>query len=295
MQSPVCPLCKSSETDARFSERGYQVFSCRFCDLFFIHPYPSESDQFRNSVIDNSFDEIETPDSRRHYRGEINFYSRYFPIIDQDCIDARSFLDIGCGTGHLLELLCKYPNLYRTGIELNADRAAMARKVSGCEIHQIPIENFSGEKKFDVITLINVFSHIPWFDRLFHSIRSLVSENGKIIIKTGELAKGTEKRDMFDWSIPVHVHFLGLGTMDYICRTYGFTILRHDSIPIAEELFSTELWKSPGHSAARNILKQIIAHTPLALPFLKQRYNRKHGGHIFSSYIVLSPLPEKHE
>ena len=265
------------------------MFSCRVCDLFFIHPYPSENEQFRDSVIDNSFDEIETPDSRRHYRTEINFYNRYFPIIDQDCRGARSFLDIGCGTGRLLELLGKYPNLYRTGIELNADRAAMARKVSGCEIHQIPIENFSSEKKFDVITLINVFSHIPWFDRLFHSIRSLLSENGKIIIKTGELAKGTEKRDMFDWSIPVHVHFLGLGTMDYLCRSYGFAKLRHDRIPIAEELFSPETWKSPGHSAARNMLKQVIAHMPLALPFLKRRYTRKHGGCIYSSYIVLSP------
>lgn len=265
------------------------MFSCRVCDLFFIHPYPSESEQFWDSVIDNSFDEIETPDSQRHYRTEINFYRRYFPIIEQDLRYARSFLDIGCGTGRLLELLYKYPNLYRTGIELNADRAAVARKKSGCEIHQIPIENFFSEKKFDVITLINVFSHIPWFDRLFHSIRSLVSENGRIIIKTGELAKETEKRDMFDWSIPVHVHFLGLGTIDYLCRTYGFTKLRHDRIPIAEELFSTETWKSPGHSAARNVLKQIIAHTPLALPFLKWRYTRKHGGHIYSSYIVLSP------
>jgi SAM-dependent methyltransferase len=292
MQPSVCPLCKSSDSDKRFSERGYQVFSCKVCKLFYIQPYPSETEQFRNSVVDNSFQEIETPDARRHYRGEINFYKRYFPIIENDLKDAQSILDVGCGTGHLLELLGKYPNLYRTGIELNDDRAAMAKRISGCEVYQIPIENFISERKFDVITLINVFSHIPFFDRFFYSLRSLLSKNGKIIIKTGELSLETNKGDMFDWSIPVHVHFLGIGTMDYLCRRYDLRIRKHDRIPIAEELFSPETWKSPGHSFTRNIFKQVVVHTPFALPALKRFYNRKHGEHIYSSYIVLS-LPEQ--
>ena len=79
----------------------------------------------------------------------------------------------------------------------------------GCDIYQVPIEEFPRDKKFDVISMINVFSHVPYFDRLYQSIHSLLNENGKVILKTGELRSDVRKQDIFDWGIPDHVHFLG--------------------------------------------------------------------------------------
>ena len=288
-RGPLCPLCRNSETEERFSERRHRVFRCRKCGLFFIDPYPPQEAAFRESVIDNSFEGIESPDSAKHYLSEVHFYARYFPLIARECEGARSVLDIGCGTGRLLELLGRFPDLSRTGIELNAARAADAMRRTGCMIHRIPIERFTSARKFDVIAFINVLSHIPWFDPLFRSIRSLLSENGRLIMKTGELAPDVRKSDLFDWAIPVHVHFLGLETIEYICRRYGFRMVRRIRTPLAEEFFSPETWRSPGVSALRNTLKRAASRTPLLLPLLALWYKLRHGRRIYSSFIVLAP------
>jgi SAM-dependent methyltransferase len=288
-ETPPCPLCSDHESEERFKERGYRVFRCRTCGLFFINPYPSRDAAFRETVIDNSFEGIEFPDSAKLYRSEVYFYARYFPLIARECSGARSVLDIGCGTGRLLELLGGFPDLYRAGIELNAARADAAARRTGCAIHRVPIECFTDSRRFDVITFINVLSHIPWFDPLLRSIRSLLSDNGRFVVKTGELAPDVQKSDLLDWMIPVHVHFLGLETIEFICRLYGFRVVNHIRTPLAEELFSPETWRSPGASALRNALKRAAARTPLLLPLLKRWYEWRHGRRIYSSFIVLTP------
>ena len=61
------------------------------------------------------------------------------------------------------------PGHYRIGIELNPEAARFARRVSGCPIFETPFEEFRSGRKFDVITMINVFSHVPSFDAMFAS------------------------------------------------------------------------------------------------------------------------------
>ena len=94
------------------------------------------------------------------------------------------------------------PDLYRAGVELNRQRAAQARRVAHCEVFDLPIEDFPTTRRFDVITLINVFSHIPGIDRLFEKLRLLLNDNGKIILRTGEMRKDVRKSAIFDWEIP---------------------------------------------------------------------------------------------
>ena len=289
MQTPICPLCKSQDNEECFSERGFTVCACNVCELFFIDPYPASSDKVHERVLEYNYDEIEILDPERRYRAETQYYKTYFPLLDQECEGAKSILDIGCGTGYLLERLTKYPNLIREGIELNNDRAKMARRVSGCKIHKIPIEEFTSDTKYDVITMINVLSHIPSFDSLFSSIRSLLNKNGKLILKVGEMKKNVRIWDAFDWGIPDHLHFLGLNTMEFISRQYGFKINKHQRVPNSDDLFSPHTWKSPGRSTFRNIIKQIVVHTPFALPVLARCYDITHRKRIYSSFIVLSP------
>jgi SAM-dependent methyltransferase len=287
MESPVCPLCKCQDNGILFYERGYSLFVCNSCELFFIDPYPQDVDIRHDHVSEYDFAELKISNAETKYLSEVQLYKKYFSLISLECKGAKSILDIGCGTGHLLERLVVYPGLLRVGIELNRDRAQMAKKIAGCEILQVPIEKYKCSGKFDVITMINVLSHIPSHDDLFNSLKTLMPENGKLILKVSEMKKDIKKGAVFDWEIPDHLHFLGLKTINVICEKYGFEVLKHLRTPFSDELFSRERFISPGRSAVRNYLKKVLVYTPLAISLLSKSYNMMYGKDIYSSFIVL--------
>jgi SAM-dependent methyltransferase len=288
MNPATCPLCGSKDNRFCFSVTEYNLVACDGCELFFIDPYPA-TDGVHDRVETYNYDEVDLLDPEKHYRLTVEYYYKYFPIIERECQGAGSVLDVGCGTGRLLELLGQYPDLHREGIELSVERAEMAEKLTACEIHKTPIEVFESESKFDVIIMINVLSHIPNFDGLFKAIHALLSPKGKLIIKTGEMRQDVKKGDYYNWAIPDHLHFLGLRTLDFICDRYNFKSIRHDRIPIAEELFSRYRWKSAGRTPAKTFIKKSVSCIPFALPVLANIYELTHGRRIFSSFIVLTP------
>jgi 2-polyprenyl-3-methyl-5-hydroxy-6-metoxy-1,4-benzoquinol methylase len=271
-QMPQCPLCGGQKSQV--------------CELFFIHPYPGV-DEKHSHVSGYQYKEIEVLDASHSY-AEAKHGDVFLEDILRDCSEARSVLDVGCGTGYLLERLAAYSHLRRVGIELNHERAEFARKVAGCEIFEIPVESFDTHEKFDIITLINVFSHIPSLDSLLNGLRRLLNPNGKLLIRTSEMQRGVNKWAQFSWGIPDDIHFLGMGTLDYICRRYDFCINKHVMHPFSEKAFQTNRWLAKGRSPAKNLLKQIAVHTPLAMPLLRQFYKLIAGDKFYLSYIVLT-------
>ncbi|NOZ73040.1 MAG: methyltransferase domain-containing protein [Chloroflexi bacterium] len=284
----LCPLCGGRESASRFTDRGYDVRQCRSCELFFIHPYPHDVDAIHETVTDYDYEDLNVIGPERHYRASQYTYRLIYPSVREYCRGASSVLDVGCGSGYLLERLAEFPELHRVGIELNTARAVYARRVACCEIFQAPVEAFQYDRRFDVITLINVLSHISSFDELFHALRELLSENGKLIIKAGEMGLHIEKGAVFDWGVPSHMHFLGLNTMQTIADKYGFVLVEHQRTPYSQEFFSKQRWLAPGRSQLRNAVKKVIAHTPYALNTLAKRYDRRFGSQLHSSLFVLS-------
>ena len=272
--------------------------TCNVCELFFIDPYPKDIDRQHEVVQTHAYEDFELLETAKHYEYEVNFYRNYFPLIQQECVQASSILDVGCGCGHLLERLAVRPDLYRAGVELNRQRAAHARRVARCEVFDLPIEDFPATRRFDVITLINVFSHIPGIDRLFEKLRLLLNDSGKIVLRTGEVQKDVKKSAIFDWEIPDHLQFLGLNTLELLAQKHGFEIQLRRRTTLSKELFAPETWRMKGRSVVRNRIKSIVARISFALPLMEQCYNLVHRSSVFSSFIVLrvaNSLPARQE
>lgn len=286
MTYTFCPLCREIESDFLFPVRNYNLLACKKCELLFIDPYP---DDIHTNVSENSYKELKVIDVEKHYTAEVQFQKKYFTMLNQEIKDAKSVLDVGCGAGHLLERLKIYPSMMRVGIELNKQRATYARKKANCSISQIPVEDFSIDKKFDVILMINVLSHIASFDTLFEKLHDLSQRDGKILLKVGEFKENVKKTDIFDWGIPAHLHFLGLNTINYICQKYKFKILRHQRIPLSQDVFAVYRLKTQGRSKFRNLLKKALLNTPFGLQCLQRVYDKFKGERIYSSFIVLKP------
>ena len=292
INAPICPLCGSGEIEPAFTDNGCMLCVCNVCDLFFVDPYPAANHQHQE-VSSGANRHIEILDCRRRYQGERLFYNRHFGRIAEEIEGASSLLDVGCGTGNLLERLRARPRLYRAGIELNAQAARFARQTAGCPVWEAPFEQFHSDRQFDVITLINVLSHIPSFDGLFSSLRAALRPGGKVIIRTSEMSRNISRWNQLHWGIPDDLHFLGLGTLEFLCSKYGFVVARHIRTPFEHELFRRSRWEQLGRSRVRNIIKTMATRVPGALPALKALYTALLGERLFISFIVLMPVPGK--
>jgi SAM-dependent methyltransferase len=244
-------------------------------------------DEKHSHVSGYQYKELEILDATHSY-AEAKHNDVFWEDLLGDCSEARSVLDVGCGTGYLLERLAVYLHLRRVGIELNHERAEFARKVARCEIFEIPVESFDTHEKFDIITLINVFSHIPSLASLLIGLQGLLNPNGKLIIRTSEMRRGVNKWAQFSWGIPDDIHFLGMGTLDYIRDRYNFCVDKHVMLPFAQRAFQANRWRAEGRSPAMNLLKQVVVYTPLAMPILRQSYKLLAGDKLYLSYIVLT-------
>ena len=282
----LCPLCGSGDGRPLFKQGRHTLMRCGECDLSFIHPYPNVKDHHA-AVSEYDYPDLEVLPCATQYENERLFYIRYFDLIDSECRAASSILDVGCGCGHLLERLAAHGQLARAGIELNRERANFARTVAQCEIFQVPIEVLDCSRRFEVITLINVLSHIPNLGQLFEKLRGLLAERGKLILKTGEMKGDVKRSAIFDWEFPDHLHFLGWRTLEYISTRHGLQIRKHLRTSLANERFASTTWKMKGRSSIRNAIKRGVARFPFALPLLTKCHEAVHKGSVSSSFIVL--------
>ena len=285
----ACPLCGARSAEARFSERGFQLVQCRGCELFYINPYPTDAAETHETVATYDYAELEIVDPQRHYRSSQRYYERYFDWLEPELVSARRVLDVGCGTGRLLELLGARENLHREGIELNKQRAAFSRSVAACPVHEVPLEELDPETPFDVLFMMNVLSHVSQLEPFFAAIRQVMTDDGRLVMKVGEMDGRVKKSAVNDWSLPDHLHFLGLNTIDVLADRFGFRVARHQREPLSWEIFAKEAWVAPGRSRLRNVIKRTVVSVPYTLPAMRKVYDAVHGDTIFTSLVVLVP------
>lgn len=270
-----CPLCKEKNKSFVFSIDGYELRACDVCDLNFIHPY-IQKDKDRNPLsVQNQL-----VSEQKSVKGYFLYISDYFKT-------AKSYLDIGCGCGGLLKKAQEFNIPIRNGVEEDKNRATYAKIYADCEIFDKGIFGMDQIRTYDLISLVNVFSHISDLDSFFSKMVLMLNENGKIIIKTGLFKKGFRKYNLFDWQIPEHLHFIGEKTMAYIAEKYNFTCIESINIPLANELITKSYLTSPGRSKLKNVLKAILCYMPGFISMFRRLYTIYTKDKNYTSIIVL--------
>ena len=205
-----CPLCDHVNHTPRFRDGETTVVSCGRCDLLFVTPYPEASEEVYETVSEYDYEDLTILSPERHYDASRELYRDSFEKLSRHFKSATSVLDVGCGTGHLLELLGRIEGLECTGLELNRTRAEFARKVAGCKILEEPLELHAAEKKYDVILMMDLIAHVPNLHGFFQAAIERISDRGRLVLRVGEYSKHVCKSTHFDWQIPDHLQFLSL-------------------------------------------------------------------------------------
>lgn len=171
-----CPVCRHVATPAAtFPE--YQLFSCKHCGCWSSDAlYRGADISFENR---NYFDNPELDEGK---------WGALIRELTNQGLEARSVLDVGCGTGAYLAFVARErPDLHCEGIEIDPARAAQARSNNpNARIHEGDAsEVMAGVSgPFDLITLWDVFEHVPNPVQLLCELSKRLSPGGFIHIVT---------------------------------------------------------------------------------------------------------------
>jgi len=288
-----CDCCGSGKWHELFTENGIRLGQCPQCDLLSIADVPG---------LDRRMTELE----EGHYAGTrkvlgagrqleaervLEDQFRGYVELAQKFVPNGSWLDIGCGAGLLLTL-AQQAGYTGEGIELNADRRAAAAEVTGLPMHGLPVEDVHFiDNSFDVISLINVFSHLTSPAATLAELRRILKPAGVLVIATGEMTAGIQKSHMYNWNLGDHLYFLGDRTMERYGEKVGFEVAHHERSWFPDLLYSRESLKSKGRSGLRNAVKTTILKTPGAFPLFRSLMLRRDAGSAaHASVFALRPI-----
>lgn len=268
-------------------DNGHRLGRCLSCDLHYVESMPPrglrmteiEEGHFAGSqrVLGANRQQVTERVARERFRGYVDLGRRYAP--------AGRWLDIGCGAG-LLVTLARDAGYLAEGIELSADRRAVASRNTGAVIHGRPVEEVGfADGTFSVISLINVFSHLTSPLATLAELRRVLAPGGVLILATGEVAEGVKKSHVHRWNLGDHLYFLGDRTMSTYARRVGLRIVHHDRVPLASTQYTKDWFRARGRSSLRNAVKLAVANTPGAQPLLRSLLLRHQSANAVSSAV----------
>ncbi|MCE2917717.1 MAG: class I SAM-dependent methyltransferase [Rubrivivax sp.] len=251
LETIACPYCGSNHHEAWAQELGFVTVRCQQCGLLYCNPRPAAA------LIDAA---VRTgahgPEAQglvvtaRRIPGKVSRYRRVFTEMFGDLWHRGrpvSWLDVGAGYGEVVEAVkALAPAGSRVvGLEPMGPKAAEARR-RGLEI----IENYlhPGLDKVQVVSVVDVFSHVPDFGAFLSDVRAVLEPGGELFLETGNLAD-LDRREEFPYELglPDHLVFAGERHLLGYLERAGF------------EVVGIRRWRIDGLlNLAKNIVKKLI-------------------------------------
>lgn len=221
----TCNVLKKSRISFTNEEAKSDICSCNQCGHKYLTPvikgefikyyYEEAGSEYYDSVIENPRDRI-AEDTKQMAE-----------LISKECIDCKTVLEIGSGMGYLLEQL-KQRGFECTGVDPSSFASKFAREAFGLNIltQMLDYETFP-EKKFDIIIMCDVVEHIYDINSLILLAKHYLSENGRIVILTGNsnslYAKvcGRKWLYFFSWE---HISFFNKSSISYLFKKHSLQI-----------------------------------------------------------------------
>ncbi len=165
-------------------------------------------------------------DSDEHYDRSASFYRRLLAPVLRELPTGSRVLDVGCGTGLLINTLIGMGFVAARGIDISAQQIARAR-ARGLPCDQIAVDGLARRAEaepgsLDVIFLLDVLEHVPvagQIEFVRHLARLLVP-GGRLVISVPNASASFAPRWVWnDWE---HVCAFSEHSLDFVLRNAGF-------------------------------------------------------------------------
>ena len=244
MKISKCYNCGSGENTFYAEENSFILVKCVFCGLLFVENRPDD-DEITQANIQGKhggykkFDMTGSFDPKKVY--QYNDVLKDLYKGDFGC--KKKWLDIGCGHGEFIVAVQElFPgNFIVTGTEPNIEKQKLARK-RGLNVNYFDMNTH--QEKYDVISMLNVYSHLPDPPTFLESLKKNLNPGGELIIQTGDTS-GLDAKDHYrPFYLPDHLSFASesiivgiLERLDFeILSIIKYPLLRFDLTSIVKEL-----------------------------------------------------------
>jgi len=254
----ACPVCHSEKLANYLSTRDYfltqEPFSlskCADCGLVFTNPRPED--------VDLAF-YYNSPNYLSHHAGGFSItrwiyqflrkrnIRRKYRLI-QSFIPNGKILDVGCGTGEVLDFF-KRAGWEVQGIEPNEKARLFAEKTYGLHVSdESELLNLPGES-FDVISLWHVLEHVPNLDQRLSVLKKLLKPNGFLVIALPNLASWDAKYYGKFWAaldVPRHLYHFTPDSFQKLALRHGCKVIKQLPMKLDAYYVSLLSEKYSGH------------------------------------------------
>lgn len=231
----TCPCCSSGTTTFWARENGYTAVKCSDCGLVYVNPRPREDVITEaNKVGVHQGDQGALDVTGHRNNAKVPYYStilREMFAREQTEDKPLRWLDVGAGYGEFVEaVISTMPaGTAAEGLE------PMAPKVKVAQSLGIPVDSRDLKDVgdgYDVISLINVYSHIPDFDGFGRMLVNKLNPGGVLFIETGNVAALSREQFPDILYLPDHMVFSSLPQMRQIIGNLGLDLELHKELPI---------------------------------------------------------------
>lgn len=212
------------------------------CGLLWLDPVPGPETlrhAYSNYYTHDNSTELQSPTfAKRVYRLTINTIMRVTGVqAERKMAETMSLasvppgrvLDIGCGSGHLLNRL-RLLGWIGVGFDFDPDAVATARRDFQLDAHVGGIEDVPAAiQLFDVITAAHVIEHVPDPVSFLRHCRRLLKPNGLVVIRTPN-ASSLGHRLYGPWwrglEPPRHLVVFTMESLRRVATSTGFAVER---------------------------------------------------------------------
>ncbi|MAT42526.1 MAG: hypothetical protein CL609_09310 [Anaerolineaceae bacterium] len=254
-----CDFCGSNKnfdfisTQDRFTNEEFQYVKCLRCGLIFLKHIPSKDEILR--YYPNNYEAYSGIKKKKVLEKTIKYIKKYKN-------NPSSILDIGCSTGEFLEAI-KFngiKNVY--GIELNEVISDIAKE-KGIKIVGSTIDDLQpNDRGYDIITLWDVFEHLPNPRSSLEKIFSILNPGGYLFMSIPNL-------DSFDryifgqkwigWDAPRHLYLYDNKLIEKVLIESGFSFEFTHCITGAKGAFNLSMDKLIGKSISDTITVRFLS------------------------------------
>ncbi len=227
----ACPYCNADDVAPWGEEAGYTAVKCRSCGLVYVNPRPrlATIDEAAQTGIHTTERGAVNVVSRVGFsRGKVRmFRQRIAALYPSDELLHRPvrWLDVGAGFGELPAALASlvHPDAQVEGVEPCAPKAEVARK-RGLHVSTRMLSDV--DETYDVISLINVFSHLPDPAAFLADLARRLRPGGELVLVTGNGADVTRSDYPDALCLPDHLLFAGESHVCGLLERLGFEIVQ---------------------------------------------------------------------